>query len=189
MVTEIELKAKVENSEALRILLIKKAEYLGKFEKEDTYWTLPRVLDPVPTRLRIRMEKRTLPDGREESLTIATYKTKELRANIEINDEREFAVNPASEFEEFLTLMGLKPDIKKRKLGWAFSRDGIKAELTEVKGLGWFVELEILTDNKEENTINEGKKRLLDFLSELGIEKKALETRFYTEMLRELAGR
>jgi adenylate cyclase class 2 len=198
MATEIELKAHVLDSETLKVLLCEKAEYSGAFEKEDTYWFGTSGM-PL-SRLRVRKEKRSLPDGSGESATFATYKNKEVKDGIEINDELEFEVNPGPEFEEFLSKMGFKPGISKRKRGWAFSHEGITAELTEVEGLGWFVELEILangiyadgiytdgidTGNREE-AVTEGRKKLLDFLAELGIEKEAIESRFYTEMLKEL---
>ena len=194
MATEIELKAHVQDSEALKSILCKKAEYLGSFEKEDTYWL--GTAGSFSSRLRVRREKCTLSNGDEELKCIATHKTKEVRDGIEINDEREFEVNPAPEFEEFLKRMGFKPGASKRKKGWAFSHEGITAELVEVEGLGWFVELEIIAngmnaagiytaDNRKETFAAE-KKRLLDFLADLGIEKNALESRFYTEMLKEL---
>jgi adenylate cyclase class 2 len=81
--------------------------------------------------------------------------------------------------------MGFRPDDSKRKQGRAFSQEGITAELSEVPGLGWFIELEILADNSREETVTEAKKRLHCFLSGLGIEKEAIESRYYTEMLRD----
>jgi len=206
MVTEIELKAHVHNSEELRLLLLEKAEYLYGFEKKDKYWFAEESAlqggsaflrcDDVkcpgaglsPSGLRIRCEKRSYPDGKEESLTLATYKKKELKDGIEVNDEREFTVNPASEFEEFLKRLGLKPERSKEKRGWAFSKNGIITELVEVKGLGWFVELEIIVNAMNGELMNEeafaqGKKSLMDLLFDLGVTKEAIESRFYSEML------
>ena len=179
MATEIELKAHVRDSQIIKSLLHEKAEYVSSFKKEDIYW------QEGHTRLRVRREKRTLPDGTTQSNCIATYKNKEVRDGIEINEEREFEVNPGPEFEEFLKRMGFTPDTWKRKTGWAFSREGITAELAEVEGLGWFIELEILAASGREETFAAEKKRLLDFLAILGIEKEAIESRFYTEMLKD----
>ena len=196
MATEIELKAHVHNSEELKLLLSKKAEYLYAFEKRDNYWFAEKPGLP-PSGLRIRTEKRCFPDGNEESLTMATYKVKEVRDGIEINDEREFSVEPAFVLEDFLKLLGLKPVRSKEKRGWAFSKNGLTAELAEVKGLGWFVELEIIV-TAEGDTVHAGntdgifaqeKKRLLDFLDSLGITREAIESRFYSEMLAEAANR
>ena len=182
MATEIELKAHVQDNEALRRRLHEKADYLGAFEKEDTYWFGSSGLPG--SGLRVRREKRNLPDGTVKEAVFATYKVKEVRDGIEINDEREFEVNPPQSFEDFLKEMRLKPGFSKRKRGWAFLKDGICAELAEVDGLGWFVELEILVDNIQAETVAAARKRLLDFLFELGIGQEAIESRFYSEMLK-----
>ena len=199
MATEIELKAHVRDSEVLRALLCEKAEYSNAFEKEDQYWsneaTFPAQSKPI-SRLRIRREKHSFPDGREESGCVASYKNKLVRDGIEVNDEREFQVNPVSDFEDFLLKMGFKPGDSKRKRGWAFSYGEINAELVEVEGLGWFVELEILINDiqadgmaasgKHEKIFKDSRKKLLDFLDKLGIKRKAIESRFYSDMLKEV---
>ena len=192
MATEIELKARVRHSEALKSLLHEKAEYSSAFEKDDTYWAFPPELctaaRPIP-RLRVRRETHRLPGGTSVSATLATYKTKEVRDGIEINDELEFEVKPGPEFERFLETLGYKPVVSKGKRGWAFFREGITAELVEVGKLGWFIELEILVDvmdaDKLEKTVAEGKEKLLGFLALLGIGEEAIESRYYTEMLAE----
>ena len=184
MVTEIELKAHVKNNEELRRLLSEKAVFLHSFEKEDNYWFGENTSLPS-SGLRIRREKRRFEDGREEIANLATFKTKEVRNAIEINDEREFAVDPVTEFEEFLRRLGMRAERYKKKKGWAFSKDGINAELVEVQGLGCFIELEIIADNNREETFAGARKKLMDFLVELGIDAEAIESRFYTEMLKD----
>jgi adenylate cyclase class IV len=52
--------------------------------------------------------------------------------------------------------------------------------------------MEIVVNNinvPEDNnaTIDEKRKKLMGFLTELGIEKDAIESRYYSEMLKELA--
>ena len=199
MATEIELKAHVKDSEALKILLSKKAEYSGSFEKEDTYWTSDMDLKLPPQGLRLRRETRCFPDGKREQTCIVTRKIKSIKDGIEINDEREFEVKPAEEFEDFLGKIGLEINLTKHKRGWSFYSEGINAELVEVEGLGWFVELEILADSnfadgaladgfhaddKPVDSRPEEKERLLNFLDSLGIEREAIESRFYSEMLK-----
>ena len=184
MATEIELKAHVHNNEELRLTLSEKAEYLYSFEKKDSYW-LAETSGLPSSGIRIRGEKRIFPDRNEISLCLVTYKNKEVRDGIEINDEREFSVEPASEFEEFIIKLEFKPVRSKEKQGWAFSKNGITAELVEVKCLGWFIELEIIANTADEETFVTGKKRLLDLLAELGITEDAIESRFYSVMLSE----
>jgi predicted adenylyl cyclase CyaB len=194
MSMEIELKARITNYEPVKRLLSEKAEYLGAFEKDDTLW-YPETPDSgeaagLPPRwIRVRREKRSLPDGTEASAVFATYKYRKTTDGIEINDEREFEVRssgqPDQVFEDFLLRMGLRPGAGKRKRGWAFSREGITAELAEAEGLGWFIELEILADNDREETAAEAKRRLLSFLDHLGIGREAIEARTYMQMLQE----
>jgi adenylate cyclase class 2 len=185
--TEIELKAHVENPEQLKIRLEALAAYRGAFEKEDAYWfpQKPGFAIP-PSGIRVRREKEA---GREGSPLIhVTYKTKEVRKGIEINDEREFDVSSAEEFEGLIGLLGFEKGIAKKKKGWAYSHGSINAELSEVEGLGWFIELEILSDKKDEETLARAREELLRFLGDLGIGEEALESRYYTEMLSETNG-
>ena len=200
MAIEIELKAHVkgnqQNIEALKRLLSEKAEYLCAFEKEDSYYFPSSPSDIPRSGIRLRGESKTLSDGTVRKTAYVTYKTKEVRDGIEVNNEKEFEVcssqySPVIVFDEFLKMAGLGPDFSKRKKGWAFSKDGINAELLEVEKLGWFLEMEIVLDDVErdntiETTIEEKKKQLIEFLSDLGIEKDAIESRYYSEMLKEL---
>ena len=200
MAVEIELKAHVKDSEALKRFLFEKTEYLCAFEKEDIYYFPSSPSNPsnIPrSGVRLRGESKTFPDGTVNKAIYVTYKTKEVRDGIEVNDEKEFEVYSAQYrpaiVSEFLKMLGLEPGFSKHKKGWAFSRDVINAELLEVEKLGWFLEIEIVLDDIEgdttkETTIKEKKRQLMEFLSELGIEEDAIESRYYSEMLKELAG-
>jgi adenylate cyclase class 2 len=195
MVTEIELKAHVRDSEKLKILLSGKAESRGAFEKRDVYWFGAETSSYPVSKLRVRKEKRSFADGTEKSLCLVTYKAKEENNGIEINEELEFEVSPVEAFEEFLKKAGLRPGAAKRKHGWVFLKAvssaakpeaaELCAELVEVDGLGWFVELEILVGakDKSEEKIAEARETLLAFLDSLGIEREAIESRFYLDML------
>ena len=188
--TEIELKAHVVNYDKIKRLLFINAEYLGAFEKYDTYWYPEGGACPglPPSGLRVRKENRTFPDGIERVAYLVTYKTKERKNEIEINEEKEFEATSlrgltAPVFEEFLKLMGLKPGNSKKKNGMAFFWEGINAELSDVEGLGWFIELEIVSEDYTEENYEKERNRLLHILELLGIEKEAIENRFYSEML------
>ena len=190
MVTEIELKARVSDRETLLSLLFKKAEYRGAFVKDDTYWYPSCPTDLPPTGLRIRIEDYSHADRTESLSTLVTFKNKTITQGIEINDEREFRIyaqasSRAGAFEELIRLLGLKQKHAKKKRGWDFSCEGITVELTEVEGLGWFIEMEILTNNNSEETLADGKKRLLAMLSSFGVKSEAIESKSYTEMLAE----
>lgn len=188
MATEIELKAWVMDPGELKNKLSKLAVFKGTFEKNDTFF---RPLNPAEITgspsygVRIRKEAAEDPRGILRESIYVTYKSKKIQNGIEINDEREFQVSQATAFEEFLIHLGFKESIKKRKKGSSFDYNGMTVELTEVEGLGWFVELEILLPEKEnKNTENEMKK-LLCFLDLLEIPRGSIESRSYTAMLAE----
>jgi adenylate cyclase class 2 len=104
---------------------------------------------------------------------------------MEINDEREFSVSDGDAFEELLRRLGLQKGMEKNKRGWAWIWDGVTMELTEVEGLGRFVELEIITDDDSNEAIAAARTRLLALLRKIGVKKDRIEPRYYTEMLRE----
>lgn len=193
MSTEIELKAHVKDSEAMRLLLMEKAVYGWAFEKEDSYFVPAAPLSPT-ARIRLRRERRSYPDGSNDSFVFLTCKMKKIADGIEVNDEKEFEIRSPqgaafgyddSDFENFLKMTGCKLCALKRKEGWLFSKGELHAELAKVEGLLWFLELEILAGDDKEETVSCGKAKLLSFLGELGIKKEAIESRFYTDMLKD----
>jgi adenylate cyclase class 2 len=153
--------------------------------------------------LRVRREKKA---GKETVLV--TWKRKEKRNGMEINDERECRVSDGTLFEELLYALGLRKKIAKRKEGWAWNISGVTAELAEVSGfvirdeeaktpdapkggisdppekrspetLGWFLELEILDGDGE----TAARRRLLDTLEKAGLGEANIENRYYSELL------
>jgi adenylate cyclase class 2 len=185
MATEIELKAWVDNPQAVRAKLDSIAEFRGSFEKDDSYlFPKDEKMCSLPkTGLRVRKETFTFPGGKPENIIHVTYKAKEVQDGIEVNDEKEFDVSGAPEFEELLARLGLEKRMSKNKKGFSYKHQGLTAELTEVKGLGWFAELEILADNNLGETVAAARAQLLGFLAKIGIGEGKIETRYYTEML------
>ncbi len=54
--------------------------------------------------------------------------------------------------------------------------------------LGWFVELEILAENPDEEYVARAESALRETLARCGVPESAIERRFYTEMLSALEG-
>ncbi|GHT63626.1 adenylate cyclase [Spirochaetia bacterium] len=193
MAFEIELKAWIDDPLMLKERLNTLGEYECAYEKDDTYWILS-----VPgsfagsSGVRVRREQNIDADSRSSERVLVTYKVKEVRDGIEVNDEREFEVTDGKVFEELLERFGLSPGSIKKKKGWAWNctlpgEPPVRAELSEVEGLGWFIELEIIANNRDEKTVSAGRNRLLSLLDSLGISKDRIESRAYTGMLRDLA--
>jgi adenylate cyclase class 2 len=188
--TEIELKAHVDNHLACKNQLDKLAGVGIAFSKDDAYWFLKTVAALPKSGLRIRREKA----GNGER-TLVTYKTKERREGIEINDEHEFEVSDGDCFEELLVRLGLEKRTYKHKQGWSWNYSGITAELAEVSGaanpaipaknLDWFLELEILAEDGADETVTAARQRLLELLEKAGIGEDYIESRYYSELLAE----
>jgi adenylate cyclase class 2 len=190
---EIELKAKIVNPKVCKKSI---ESFAGKgtlFSKDDSYWFAgrnSRKLKKFPSSgLRLRQNK-----SGKTLQSLVTWKYKERRNGLEINEEHEFELKSGDEFEQLLEMLSLEKRIIKHKNGWVWHYNGISAELCEVSGfirtaknLGWFLELEILSDKDSAKTAAAAKKKLLAFLEKAGIGKENIEDRYYAEMLAELA--
>ncbi|MDR2793508.1 MAG: CYTH domain-containing protein [Treponema sp.] len=201
---EIELKARVDDPHKTKSIISSFARYIKAFDKEDVYWRAREHGSALfSSGIRIRRETDYAENGsgvlQRSTHVWVTYKTKETRDCIEVNTEREFSISEddaEKPFEELLALFGLQITLCKRKTGWAwrFEEDRlpdakrsppITIELSEVAGLGWFVEIEILTECSDEHTVAAARRRLLFCLGKTGIGEDKIETRYYTDMLRE----
>jgi adenylate cyclase class 2 len=207
IMTEIELKAHVANPEDTEKKIRTFAAFKGETEKFDAYWTNnagkngQAAQNPVKVRIR-----------EESGLIVVTYKKKERQGAIEVNDEREFTIDNREAFETLITDLGFSRDSLKHKKTKSFdyvAHDGadsthsvagahgahgahdensagntpVTIELSLVDPLGWFVEIEILKDNPDSETIERSRKILGETLKLCGIGEDAIEMRYYTEMI------
>jgi adenylate cyclase class 2 len=190
MATEIELKAHVHDAGSLKKILFSRGIFERAYIKEDSYWVSPE--GKLLKELRIRKDREIEGEIPKNERFIVTYKAKRLESGVEINDEREFLIDNTEAFEELLRRLGFKPGIRKRKEGWAFRFPGtaaaeipVTAELSELEGLGWFIELEIIAEDESRETVDTGRKRLLSLLESLGSGEDQIEDRYYSDMLKE----
>jgi adenylate cyclase class 2 len=206
MATEIEIKAHAEDFEGVKAKFSALAGSPLAIEKDDAYWIAPPSMGSpaasVPlSGVRIRREA-VIGSGAADSRILVTYKTKESRDGMEINDEQEFTVSDAGPFEELLVRVGFEPGLRKHKQGWSWTIDGVTAELCRVRGrhprgltdaeidLGWFAELEILAETRDRESVDgesvrAARVRLEALLEKAGLPETAVEGRYYSEMLRD----
>ncbi|GAB1483755.1 hypothetical protein MASR2M78_25710 [Treponema sp.] len=175
MSIEIEIKAWVEDTEAASKAISSFAVFKNSYAKDDEYWQSPE--HSFGSGIRLRQE------GGVSEGAIVNFKQKEVRDGMEVNDEREFSVSDAQTFTELLRRLGFAPWIRKQKIGTAWDYQGITIELSEIVGLGTFVELEILEENDDRATVESARRRLLACLKRIGIKGENIEERFYTQML------
>lgn len=191
--TEVELKARVDD----RDLLIKKlngwAKYCGSVSRDDNYWGMEGTKHK---KIRIRREKY----GDGKSSILLTYKRKEKREDggtiIEVNDERECEITDALPLETFLQDNGFTIMVQKHKdvMDWTVPvesdeviPEGLSAtfELCNVPPLGDFLEIEILSPTEDTALVTKLKEKLESFLVKTGIPKEKIEPRYYSDLLAE----
>lgn len=181
---EIEIKAWVDDPGALRKQIERLgARSTGRYDKQDEYY-------------RISPSGKARDEGREFRLRVdgsratVTFKDKSIRDGLEMNREGEFRVDDPGVFREFIQRMGARLRIRKRKRGEAFAYGRVLLELSEVEGLGHFIELESVFQEHAQIDdpafIQKTEVELFSLLKELGISRDRVESRPYTQMLREV---
>ncbi|MDR2659092.1 MAG: CYTH domain-containing protein [Spirochaetaceae bacterium] len=208
---EIELKAWVDDFDTVKTRINELSVFMADFEKEDRYWfpvSRPAAESAIPlSGVRIRIETFKPKDKKTDRFALVSYKTKEVRDGIEINDEKEFVIaappnapppdppllnappdEPLNAFEELLRRLGLEPGISKRKQGsvWKNHAGNMTIELSRVDSLGTFIELEILAVDDKPQTVSAARANLMETLKLIGINENRIETRYYNEMLSSL---
>ena len=196
---EIELKAHVEDRQALIKKLESFAYFSGAVEKDDTYYG--KTVEGRQIQVRIRKETPFTPkelDLPEVSIdsqktVIFTYKKKELLDKdgkaIEVNDEQECTLDEAAPLESFLKDVGFKTDIVKHKVVLDWQYNDVLFELCKVPPLGDFIEIEIMSNSNDPKQVENTNKKLLAMLAKCGISEDKIEKRYYTQMLQELGGK
>jgi predicted adenylyl cyclase CyaB len=191
---EIELKAWVDEHEAVKRALDAVAEFIARYTKEDRYYVLADGARRGTPRSGVRVRSEFLSGaadgGGETRRGTVTWKSKELRSDIEVNSEHEFCIKEApggedarAVFDAFLRMLGFTESYTKTKRGFAYRAGEITAELSFVEGLGWFLELEILRQTDDAAGVAAARKKLHDFLAAAGVREERIETRYYSELL------
>lgn len=180
MATEVEMKAWIDDPEELMRRLAPGCEEVRTYFKSDTYFVAPTPPDAEPgyqpQEFRIRND-----DGK----LICTFKEKEIADGMETNREVEFAVSDEAAFIELAERVGCRIFVRKQKRGTLYSCDGLGVELSEVAGLGTFLEVEkvVLDDNPE--AVAQAQSGIRQFFSKLGISGEKIEPRPYNDILLE----
>lgn len=195
---EIELKAWVDDIPATENKINEFAKYIGLTEKRDTYWRKKN------TEIGIRIRQET---GKP---IIATWKQKNLRQNeFEVNTEREFIIGSTdfakdtipnkknetslktalSNFEDFLKTSDFEISLQKYKSTKTWHHkteefDLITIEISYVEFLGHFIEIEIISEKNDDETISMAQNCLHETLQKCGINKDRIETRYYWQLLK-----
>ncbi len=171
---EIELKAWVEDWDALETRLRATCEFIREFHKSDRYFRRPADAER-DTSFRLRRDN----DG-----AVVTFKEKRPRDGVEYNRERESGVDDADVFLELVERVGCIEYASKIKNGLEFRSDGMTVELVRVKGLGSFLEIEIIEHTSDASVHEQAALKIRAFLGRTGISEGQIEERSYVDLLR-----
>ena len=194
--TEIELKARVEDRAALARVLSGFARYGGRVVRDDEYFA-PAKGDKRT--LRIRTERRSPGTAQESACCLLTYKRKTLRTDAsgigtEVNDEYECTVSSPDTLTAWLSDLGFACVLRKHKdvEDWTLELPAGKVlpvpltatfELCSVPPLGDFLEIEILSPAQDNASVEKVRAALADLLARAGIPGDCIENRSYRELL------
>jgi len=196
MPVEIELKAWLDDYERVKRRLFPLGRYVRSFEKTDTYW-FPiqegtQGMSIPHSGLRIRRERGVGDGDVEHKSVLVTIKKRRMSGKIEVNDEREFTVSDADLFEDLLCGLGMFKAMYKKKSGWEWrvpaatqGLQPVNAEISMVKDLGWFLELELFAGDDSERSVEESRGELFLLLEKLEVPEEKIETRPYSTLLRD----
>ncbi len=181
MNTEIEMKAWIDNPDLIREkILALPARKIREYNKTDIYFHLLE-------NGRIKQELRLRSDA---DSAIVTIKEKTLDKELEVNFEREFTVSNPEHFTYMIKGAGYRESMRKSKRGTSWQYRNYSIELSEIPGLGHFLELELLLDgqvpgDKIHQVKEEAREEFRKLFTQLGIGAEKIEHRRYTSMLAE----
>ncbi|WP_300370003.1 class IV adenylate cyclase [Brachyspira sp.] len=176
--SEIEIKAYIKDFESILNFLKNNAKFKKKYFKKDIYYAKEISIKEGNIKTSDCIRLRTEHGG-------YTFCTKErtLIEGVEVNEEIEVKVSKkkARFIINFLSkLQKYKEYVRKEKKGYAFIYKNALVEISKIKNLGDFIEIEFL--NSEETVENQVHK-LKSILKELGIDENSIETKPYIELL------
>lgn len=179
MNSEIEIKAYVIDFENTLDFLYKNAKFKKKYFKRDIYYAKDSDIlnDSIKLNdcIRLRIEN--------GGYTFCS-KNRNILEGVEVNDEREVKVTrkKCRFIINFLSsLQGYREYVRKEKRGYAFIYKNALVEVSKIKNLGDFIEIEFL--NSEDSVENQIIK-LKEILKDIGIEESYIEPRPYMELLK-----
>ena len=183
---EIELKAHVEDVDKVREALNTFAKQNGRSFKRDKYYKLTsHVNSEGYEKVRVRTE-----NGK----TFLTFKKKTLVQNpdgssMEVNTESETEMNRPETIEMIFNSIGAQLVLEKTKdtEHWLYriEKFDLHIELCNVATLGYFIEIEVLSEKNDEATVNRIREVEMQILERCGIDNSMIESKYYEILLSE----
>lgn len=170
---EVEGKISVSNINKIENMVKRIADYKGTEKKVDDYYTLEQLNHYPHKSLRIRKRKGFYEVNFKKSLSF--------KNGVHAKKEVEFKINDYDGFLNLIQDFGFKKDLRKEKMTKLYEiKPNFHIELNHVRGLGWFLEIEYLSDEKG---IEKARNEVLRIVKILGYKEKDLIKSGYTKML------
>jgi len=176
---EVETKVKIENVPKLRNKIKKIARFEKKESRGDDYFALQKKGYPKKS-FRIR------DDGKKLIVNFKKHLKKLYKQGVVVKREFEFELSDMKHIGNFLALLddfGFKEWVKKRKTteSYLYKKDKkVVIEINKVQHLGYYMEIEYKAKLSE---VEKARKKILQVLRELEIDKKMIDNIGYTKRL------
>jgi adenylate cyclase class 2 len=175
---EVELKVRVPSLAPVREQLKKRqAEFLKKVHEHDIFYNAPhRDFKKTDEAVRVRYS-----DGR----AVVTYKGPKIKKyGLKAREELNFAVESGEAFETMLLRLGFTRTIEVDKWRENFRLGPASVSLDDVDGLGTFAEIEVMTEDGDENPTAE----IGRIAKEIGVEGEPILASYLELLLAKRAG-
>ena len=169
----VEAKIKILNPDIFRKEIKKLAKFIETEHKIDDYYTLQSTKAYPKKSLRIRRKDNIYEINFKEKLSYIK--------GIHAKNEHEFIIDSINPFLDLIKDFGFKHWLRKEKTTELYNiSKNFNIELNHVKSLGWFLEIEYLTDKEH---ILFARKRILKIMKKLNIHKEKIMEKGYTKIL------
>lgn len=183
---EIEIKAHVAEDDYDRVkdalFALPDCDYLGTTDKEDIYWSHDIEGQPV-----FRTRKECINGVPRILFTSKPLKNRDDKTEVNVENEFEVASAQWENIIEFVRGLGFLICRLKFKRGIHFQVTvngfSIHAELLYVRHLGYFLEIEICTDDVKDVDVKDAEDALYKLLDLCGIQRSQVEAKGYNKML------
>jgi len=171
---ESKIKLKEDEVEEFRRRIRKIARFVKNEIKRDTYYAIVKRGYPKKA-FRIRKVKD------DWVMNFKKWRKDLSDKKIVVKEEFEFELKNTEVFLEFLEDLNFRKWVEKTKHNETYSfGKNCSIELNKVEKLGWFAEIEVLSDKK---TIGSSKEKIRKMIKKLGIDESMIDNTGYTKML------
>lgn len=170
---EVEAKVKISEPRDYRIIARRIGKFKGHEKKVDDYYTLESVKSYPRKSLRVRKR-----NGKYE---INFKKSLSFRQGIHSKKEIEFKLSDSKDFLQLIDDFGFKKWLRKEKESEIYEiNKNFHIEINYVKNLGWFVEVEYLSDIQH---VHKARECVIELMRVLGFSRKDFVDEGYTRLL------